>query len=112
MTLPCNPTYYQKHVFFCLNQRVNGEDCCANYAAKLAFDHCKKRIKDLGLAGAHQIRINKAGCLDRCASGPVMVVYPEGVCYTYFDIKDIDDIIDNHLCQGKVVQRLVLPTSP
>jgi (2Fe-2S) ferredoxin len=52
------------------------------------------------------VRINKAGCLDRCDEGPVMVIYPEAVWYTYVDEHDIDEIVDSHLIQGKVVERL------
>jgi (2Fe-2S) ferredoxin len=49
--------------------------------------------------------------LDRCAGGPVLVVYPEAVWYTYIDQSDIDEIVDAHLVQGKVVERLLLPAN-
>ena len=55
------------------------------------------------------MRVNKAGCLDRCAGAPVAVVYPEGVWCTYVDAQDIDEIIDSHLVDGRVVERLLLP---
>ena len=55
------------------------------------------------------MRVNKSGCLDRCAGGPVAVVYPEGVWYTYVDESDIDEIVDSHLKRGEVVTRLLLP---
>lgn len=103
--------YYERHIFFCLNQRVNGEDCCADHGAKEGFDHCKGRIKQLGLSGPGQVRVNKAGCLDRCAGGPVAVVYPEGTWYTFVDNADIDEIVEQHLAKGEVVERLVLPAS-
>ncbi|MFG6448041.1 ferredoxin [Roseateles sp. BYS180W] len=104
-------SYYQRHIFFCLNQRDNGEACCAQLAAQSAFDHCKARVKALALAGKGGVRVNKAGCLDRCAGGPVAVVYPEAVWYTFVDQADIDEIVDQHLQQGRVVERLVLPDS-
>ena len=65
-------------------------------------------VKEAGLAGPGAVRINKAGCLDRCAGGPVAVVYPEGVWYTYVDRQDLDEIVDQHLKQGRVVERLLL----
>lgn len=102
-------SYYRHHVFFCLNERTNGQACCAQHRAQEAFDRCKARVKALGLAGPGQIRVNKAGCLDRCAGGPVLVVYPEGVWYTYVDEADIDEIVDSHLQRGQVVQRLLTP---
>ena len=103
------PSYFQRHIFFCLNQRDNGQACCADHGAQQAFEHCKSRVKDLGLAGVGQVRVNKAGCLDRCAGGPVAVVYPEAVWYTFVDTSDIDEIVASHLRDGQVVERLVLP---
>lgn len=102
-------SYYQRHIFFCLNQRDNGEDSCANHNAQAGFEHCKMRVKAENLAGPGGVRVNKAGCLDRCAGGPVAVVYPEAVWYTYVDLDDIDEIVDSHLRKGEVVERLVLP---
>lgn len=49
------------------------------------------------------MRVNKAGCLDRCAGGPVAVVYPEGTWYSYVDTADIDEIVESHLKNGQVV---------
>lgn len=102
-------SYYARHIFFCLNERKNGEECCARHRAQEAFDHCKARVKAAGLAGPGQVRVNKAGCLDRCAAGPVAVVYPEAVWYTYVDKDDIDEIVESHLKNGKVVERLLTP---
>ena len=101
--------YYARHIFFCLNERDKGEASCSQHNAKAAFDHCKSRVKKEQLAGPGKIRVNKAGCLDRCAGGPVAVVYPEATWYTYVDNADIDEIVDSHLKQGKIVERLLLP---
>ena len=96
-------------MFFCLNERSNGEACCAVHGAQSAFDHCKASVKAAGLAGPGQVRVNKAGCLDRCAAGPVLVVYPEAVWYSYVDTHDIDEIVESHLKKGQVVERLLTP---
>jgi (2Fe-2S) ferredoxin len=101
-------SYYSHHVFFCLNRRDEGRECCAQRDAERLQAYAKERVKQLGLAGSGKVRINKAGCLDRCEQGPVVVVYPEGVWYTYVDEKDIDEIIDSHLADGKPVERLRL----
>ena len=100
------PSYYERHIFFCLNKRTNGENCCADHNAEAAFDRCKAQVKAQGLSGPGKVRVNKAGCLDRCAAGPVAVVYPEAVWYTYVDKHDIDEIIDEHLVNNRVVERL------
>jgi len=101
-------SYYKRHIFFCLNQRDNGEACCAQHGAEASLDHCKSRVKARGLAGPGGVRVNRAGCLDRCAGGPVAVVYPDAVWYTYVDTADIDEIVDSHLANGRVVERLLL----
>lgn len=101
--------YYERHIFFCLNERKDGEECCAQHKAQEGFDRCKALVKEAKLSGPGQIRVNKAGCLDRCAAGPVAVVYPEGVWYTFVDAHDIDDIVESHLKNGKVVERLLVP---
>jgi (2Fe-2S) ferredoxin len=99
-------SHYKHHVFFCQNQREAPEACCANHGASGMRDYCKGRVKSLGLAGPGKVRVNQAGCLDRCEEGPVLVVYPEAVWYTYVDKADIDEIIDEHLVNGRVVERL------
>ncbi|MCA3018140.1 MAG: (2Fe-2S) ferredoxin domain-containing protein [Rhodocyclaceae bacterium] len=99
-------SYFKQHVFFCVNQRQAGENCCNNHCAEDVRGYAKKRIKELGLNGEGKVRINTAGCLDRCDEGPVLVVYPEGVWYTYVDNADIDEIICEHIQNGRVVERL------
>jgi (2Fe-2S) ferredoxin len=99
-------SYYQYHVFFCTNQREAGEQCCEQCNATEIRGYAKARIKQLGLSGQGKVRINTAGCLDRCEQGPVLVVYPEGTWYSYLDREDIDEIINEHLINGRVVKRL------
>jgi (2Fe-2S) ferredoxin len=99
-------SYYQHHVFFCCNERTNGEACCQDHGAQALRDYAKKQVRALGLSGEGRVRINQAGCLDRCELGPTMVIYPEAVWYTYVDESDIDEIIEEHLKNGRVVERL------
>ena len=106
--MPMNEHYYKYHVFFCTNLRENGDACCQHHEAQAMRDYAKARIKALGIAGVSGVRINQAGCLDRCALGPVLVVYPQGTWYTYVDKADIDEIIDRHLVKGDVVERLLI----
>jgi (2Fe-2S) ferredoxin len=98
--------YYRHHVFFCTNLREDGSECCQRFDARGMRDYAKERSKRLGIAGRGGVRINTAGCLDRCQEGPVVVVYPEGVWYTYIDQSDVDEIIEEHLINGRIVERL------
>ena len=103
-----NDSYYKHHVFFCVNQRPGGKACCANQGSVAMRDYAKDRVRTLGLAGRGGVRINQAGCLDRCSKGPAVVIYPEGVWYSYLSQEDIDEIIDEHLCHGRLVNRLLI----
>lgn len=102
-------SHYQRHIFFCTNRREGSDRrCCAASGSDALRDYAKRQVKELGLAGVGKVRVNAAGCLDRCEQGPVAVVYPEAVWYTYVDESDIDEIVSEHLVQGRVVARLKL----
>ncbi|GAB4061691.1 NAD(P)H-dependent oxidoreductase subunit E [Uliginosibacterium sediminicola] len=101
-------SYFKHHVFFCCNQRPAPDQSCAALGANELQAYAKQRINALGLNGKGSIRINKAGCLGRCDEGPVLVVYPEGVWYRFVDESDIDEIISEHLQNGRPVERLKL----
>jgi (2Fe-2S) ferredoxin len=100
-------SYYERHIFFCCNQREGSDrPSCNGKGASAMRDYAKQRVKELGLAGEGKLRVNMAGCLDRCEEGPCIVVYPDAVWYTYVDRSDIDEIIESHLRQGRFVERL------
>jgi (2Fe-2S) ferredoxin len=101
-------SHYAKHIFFCLNRRDEGRACCAEHRADALQAYAKDRVKALGLNGPGKVRVNKAGCLDRCELGPVAVVYPDAIWYTFVDERDIDEIVESHLRDGKPVERLRL----
>ena len=101
-------TYYQRHIFFCTNDRGADSErpSCNQCGSAQLRDYAKQRMKKMGLTGEGKVRVNQSGCLDRCEEGPVCVVYPEAVWYTYVDESDIDDIIESHLVNGETVERL------
>lgn len=89
--------FYQKHVFFCVNQKEAGKKCCQNANARLFFEYMKSQLQQRQLFGPGLIRVSHSGCLGRCALGPMMVVYPDNIWYSYRSIEDIDAIIEQHL---------------
>ena len=99
--------YYRLHVFCCTNQRPEGHprSSCAERGSVDLRDYMKARAKELGLLG---IRINSAGCLDRCELGPVVVVYPDGIWYHMETRQDVGEILEQHLQGRTPVQRLML----
>jgi (2Fe-2S) ferredoxin len=99
--------YYRAHVFCCTNERPAGHPrgCCKAKGAEKLRNYMKARAKELGLS---DVRVNMAGCLDRCELGPTMVIYPEGVWYTYASMADVDEILQRHVIEGGRVARLML----
>jgi (2Fe-2S) ferredoxin len=99
--------YYRAHVFCCVNERPEGHPrgSCKRKGSEKLRNYLKVRAKELGL---DDMRINQALCLDRCELGPTMVIYPEGVWYTYASIEDAEEILQRHLIKGERVERLIL----
>lgn len=99
--------FYEVHVFCCVNERPpqHRRGCCALKGSRQLCDYMCRRAMVLGL---RQIRVNHAGCLNRCELGPTMVIYPEGVWYSYRSEADIDEILNRHVRQGQIVERLLL----
>ena len=99
--------FYKYHVFVCTNQRTE-LPACGDYETQSVRDYMKDEIKKRQMYGEGQVRISQAGCLGRCLSGPVMVIYPQGTWYTFVDRDDVDEIIDSHLVNDQLVTRLLI----
>ena len=100
--------YYKKHLLVCTNQKASGKVCCANSGGDIFFDYLKTQLCELGLHGPGKFRVSKTGCLGRCNSGPCVVIYPEGLWYTYASFADLDEIISHYLIGGKPVAHLLM----
>ncbi len=102
------PHYYAAHLFVCCNRRPDGHPrgSCAAAGSEKLRDYMKVRAKELGLS---KVRVNMAGCLDRCEDGPCMVIYPEGVWYKIATTADVDAVLDSHVIRGERLQALMLP---
>lgn len=107
--LPDDPKlFFEAHVFVCCNRRPEGHarGSCAAKGSERLRDYMKARAKELGIP---RVRINAAGCLDRCELGPCVVVYPEGVWYRVATMEDVDAVLTRHVAAGERVARLLLP---
>jgi (2Fe-2S) ferredoxin len=100
--------HLERHVFVCTNRRDPGnpKGCCAEKGAEEIRETFKKELAERGLKS--RMRANAAGCLDQCAFGPVVVVYPEQVWYKVPTPADAIEIIESHLQGGVPVERLRL----
>ncbi len=99
---------FRYHVFVCENRRPDGDPrgSCAAKGSPAIREALKAELKKRGLAGV--VRANSAGCLDACATGPSVVVYPEGVWYGGVTVADVPEIVESHLVGGRPVERLRL----
>ena len=101
-------SYYKQHIFFCTNQRDTGKKCCQQADANAMRLYAKEKLKALGLHGKGGVRVSSSGCMGRCQDGPTVVVYPDAVWYTFHNQQDIDEIIEKHIQDGEVVERLLM----
>jgi len=99
---------YDKHIFICVNQRAAGaaRKSCGEAHGMEIVDAFKKKLKERDLP--IKLRAQKAGCLDICDFGQTLVVYPEGVFYVGVTVNDVDEIIEEHIVNNRVVERLKL----
>lgn len=100
---------FEHHVFVCTNLRPedNPKGCCSRKGSEEVLGRFKAGLASRGLKG--KVRANSSGCLDACATGVSVVVYPEAVWYAHVKPEDVDEIINEHLVNGRPVERLRLP---
>jgi (2Fe-2S) ferredoxin len=103
---------FQRHVFVCVNERPEDDPrgSCLQKGGAQVRDRFKAELKSRGVAKL--VRANNAGCLDQCARGVTVVVYPEQVWYGGVTVDDVTEIVEKHLIGGEVVERLLMPDQP
>jgi (2Fe-2S) ferredoxin len=104
------PRFFDAHLFVCCNRRPDGHrrGSCAARGSEPLRDYMKARAKELGI---QNIRVNSAGCLDRCELGPCLVIYPEGTWYGVKTREDVDLVLQRHMVEGGRVDHLMLPAA-
>jgi (2Fe-2S) ferredoxin len=103
---------FKRHIFVCINQRTPDDPrgSCSHLGSESLHARFKQEAKRLNLKDV--VRANKAGCLDHCALGPSVVIYPEGVWYSVKTEADVTEIMERHVIKGEVVTRLLMPDHP
>ncbi len=100
---------YERHVFVCDNVRPADDPrgCCSAKGSRAIRARLRELVREAGLRG--RVRINSSGCLDQCAHGVTVVVYPEAVWYGRVTLGDVEEIFRSHILEGRPVERLRLP---
>ena len=103
---------FTHHIFICINKRESSDPrgCCSAKGSEALRQLFKDELKCMGLKG--RVRANAAGCLDYCAMGPTVVIYPEGIWYSVKTPDDVHEILQRHVLKGEVVDRLRIPHRP
>ena len=98
--------HLEKHVFICVNRRDPGnpKGSCAEKGSEAVRDEFKRQLHERGVKG--RMRANAAGCLDQCARGVTVVIYPEQVWYGGVTAADVPEIVEQHLIGDVPVDRL------
>ncbi len=101
---------FKKHIFICTNDKPAPKKSCGSEHGMALIEEFKRQLTERGLQ--MDIRAQKAGCLDACAFGPALVVYPEGVYYGRVTLDDVSEIVESHLVNDVPVERLRLSFEP
>jgi len=103
---------FKRHIFICINERSPDDPrgCCSDKGSQKLHEQFSILVKQHGLKGV--VRANKSGCLDHCAFGPSVVVYPEGIWYTVKTPEDVTEIMERHIIGGQMVERLLMGEHP
>ncbi len=99
---------YQKHIFVCTHKRdsLDARASCGHAGSEKIKDYLKEKLKQLGLN--KKIRANASGCLDYCAKGPAVVLYPEGTWYKLSSIEEADEFLEECILKNNVLEKLLL----
>ena len=101
------PSHYRLHAFVCTTVHRNSpRPSCGNHGTEALRLHLKARARELAIA---DVQISSSSCLGRCERGPVLVIYPEAVWYSFRTAADLDEILDVHVIKGGRVERLLVP---
>ena len=100
---------FTHHLFICGNQRVDGHmrGCCNQDGTDALRDAFKREIGERKLGPL--VRANRAGCLDQCELGPVVVIYPQGIWYGSVRLQDVARIVDETIVNGRILEDLLIP---
>lgn len=90
---------YQRQLFVC----TYGAWCKLDGSDEVRAE-LKRLTKDAGLS--NECRVTKSGCFGQCGHGPMLVMQPDNVWYEGVELSDVPELFEQHVKNGRVVERL------
>lgn len=96
------------HILVCTSSRINGQQkgFCHNKHGVEIVENFLSEISDRDLEG--EVMVSNTGCFGLCEQGPMVVVYPENVWYSQVSPDDVEEIMDEHIEEGRPLERLLV----
>jgi (2Fe-2S) ferredoxin len=94
---------FRKHVFVCTNRNPEKPGRCGDKGSEEVLKALREAVLARGLL---DVKVTPSGCINEHPNGPMVMVYPDGVWYAHVELKDVDEIVEAHLVQDRVVKRL------
>ena len=88
-----------KHIFVCTSSRMTG-------VAKGALEIIQRFTEKLEEEDITDVMVSNTGCFGICEKGPIVAVYPDNVWYGSVSTDDVDEIVESHIINGKIVEKL------
>jgi NADP-reducing hydrogenase subunit HndC len=90
---------FRNHILVC------GGTGCSSGDSQGIHDLFEAKLKEAGLA--NDVKVIRTGCFGLCACGPVVVVYPEGAFYAHVKKENVEEIVNEHIIKGRIVNHLL-----
>lgn len=91
--------FYRAHVLVC-----GGTGCTSSGSGEI-IERFEKGLAEKGLE--KEVKVVRTGCFGLCEAGPIVIVYPEGAFYSRVKVDDVDEIVEEHLLKGRIVEHLL-----
>lgn len=98
------------HLLMCCDRKT--AKCAGSDQMQASWKYLRHRAKELKRELSLRILQTRCPCLDICKGGPILVVYPTGVWYGQCDPEVIEQILQEHLLGGRVVEQYVIARLP
>lgn len=89
---------HEKHILVC-----HGTGCTSSKSPKI-IEKFRNLIEEKNI---QNVKVIQTGCFGLCAKGPVVIIRPEDVFYSMVKVEDCEEIINTHIIEGNIVERLL-----